>query len=172
MSGRVSVRSAIATIIGGLARRALEIPAEKLPEDPHSLKLAEDFLELVGLDNRASPVRIDRRGRPRTHDMEFAKIALAGLAMASPDGLPARQWILAGRLRARFEEAGKPVPGNTWLSKVTGQFYASFNRMVHDAMSRYRGSADLQKTFGTEEAYVEYRTADFYQTSITSKEVP
>lgn len=158
MVGRaVSLRSALAVAIGSLARRAVDLPQESLPSDPRALKLAENVLSLLGVDDRCSAVRIDRRGRPRTHDMEFAQVCLLEIAIESPDGLPSKQWRLAARLRDRIAEAGKPLPGNTWLGKVVGQFYASVNRLTREAISHYRASEDLQKAFNDEASYVAWR---------------
>jgi hypothetical protein len=160
MAGRgISLRSALVVAIGGLARRAVDLPQESLASDPRALKLAENVLTLLGVDDRCQSVRIDRRGRPRTHDMEFAQVCLLEMAIESPDGLPSKQWRLAARLRDRIAEAGKPLPGDTWLSKVVGQFYASVNRLTREAISHYRASEDLQRTFGDEAAYVAWRKA-------------
>jgi hypothetical protein len=153
----ISIRSALAVAIGGLARRAIDLPEQTLPTDPRALKLAENVLSLLGVDDRCSPVRIDRRGRPRTHDMDFAQACLREMAIESPNGLPARQWRLGARLRDRIAEAGKPIPGETWISKVVGRFYALVNRLMREAISHYRSSEDLQNTFGDEAAYVAWR---------------
>ena len=149
-----SVRQSVAIAIGTIALRSLEIPQERIGNDPRILKAAEDLLKLLAVPDRPAGARIDRRGRPRTHDMGFARDAMIAMAIESPDGLPSRQSIFSARLRDRFIEAGKPEPGSTWLSKAVGGFYQSCNRLTLEAIDRFRASDDLQRTFGSEAAFV------------------
>lgn len=156
MAAKLTNRQAVAAAIGKIARRAIEIPEARLTFDHAALRAADELIEALGCNARA-PIAIDRRGRPRRHDEGWARDCLIAMTIESPDGLPPIQAALVDRLADRFLEAGKPVPGLTWLRKVVGAFYQSCNRLTIEARRRYRESVELQLTFETEQAYISWR---------------
>lgn len=149
----------LASLLGAFMRRAASIPENAASSDHRCQKIASDIMRIIQHGSTSGPFKIERRGRKRTHDKAWAWDCLLAMAIESPDGLPHKQLIMANRLRGCFEHAARPVPGDTWLNKVVGEFYRSSNRMAEDAILRFRRSPDLQATFANQEEYVAWDRA-------------
>src|SRR4051794_21121860 len=84
--------------------------------------------EVVGILSNLLPKtgplpRTGKRGRRRVYDREWALSHLVEILSTDPDGLASPQSLFIDRLRSRFADHGRPVPGETWLKKTVGEFY-------------------------------------------------
>ncbi len=132
-------------------------------EDPERIDRASAVLAgalVAALERHGITGRPDNatRGRKPVHDRAWAHAALLDEAMLDPDGLPDRITLL-NALRRRFEAAGRPVPGETWLKNAVRSFLADAAAFESEAVTRYRTSAELHAVFANEAEFVRFRRA-------------
>ncbi len=146
-------------LLAAFMRRLSVTPENASALDGVSNKICAEIINLIRSGAAAKPVKVERRGRKPSHDLGWANACLLSMALESPDGLPFKQRILVDRLRGCFERSGRAIPGDSWLSQTVGAFYRSSNALAHDAIVRFRASADLQQLFQTEHEYVAWDRA-------------
>ncbi len=110
-----------------------------------------------GMAGTVSPANATR-GRKPVHDRDWAHAALLDEAMLDPDGLPDRRQLIEA-LHHRFEAAGRPVPGETWMKNAVRTFLADAAAFEAEAVARFRASTELQAVFLTEAEFLRFRRA-------------
>lgn len=97
----------VALLFLSIVRRVTEIPTDAAISDARLLALAEDFLKLLKRSHMPS-AHIERRGRPRTHDVKWANDCLIAMAIESPDGLASFSLAKMFMLPSQYEKQTLP----------------------------------------------------------------
>jgi hypothetical protein len=108
--------------------------------------------QVLGLDEN----RAVGRGRRPQHDREFAIDSLISIVGTDPDGLSLSQGALVRKLSRRFADAGKAVPGSTWLKEIISDFKK--RSLIHEraARERWQESSELKSDFESVDAFISF----------------
>jgi hypothetical protein len=137
------------------AQAALPLPA--VAESPECVSLVSELLALVPAEKPAQGLR-KVAGRHRVHDRNLARSALLDFVSRHPDGM-VHQAALIRELERRFQTAGYPVPGETWLKSTVREFQSEVEAFELDAADTFRASQSLQAVFSDLDDFLRFRRA-------------